>query len=129
MSEQDLAYCGLDCGSCPLYISTVNNDNELRAKTFQEWSRAYGDILSKMGLDALKMEDMSCSGCKPDGIRFKGCMSCSIRQCSREKDFSTCADCDNYEKCELLSDFYGFLIHQPAKKKLDKIRLINSDRH
>jgi hypothetical protein len=123
MMEQELAYCGLNCDACPLRISTVNNDDELRLKTFREWSQVYGEILSEMGLDALTPEDMSCSGCKSDGVRFKGCMNCPIRQCSLEKDFYTCADCSDYEKCEMLSGFYSHAIHQPAKKKLDKMRL------
>lgn len=126
IKEQELAYCGLNCRACPVYVSTANDDNELRQKTFQEWSRLYGEILSGMGLDALKPEDMNCRGCKSDGVHFKGCMSCPIRQCSREKNFSTCADCSDYEKCELLSGFYSSIIHQPAKEKLDKIRLSRS---
>ncbi|MGM9794578.1 MAG: DUF3795 domain-containing protein, partial [Candidatus Cryptobacteroides sp.] len=28
-----IGYCGLDCGQCDARIATVNNDDELRART------------------------------------------------------------------------------------------------
>ncbi|GEM_PF-1574542 len=32
-NNKNMAICGLDCGSCPAFIATKNNDSELRIKT------------------------------------------------------------------------------------------------
>ena len=32
-----IGYCGLDCGQCDARIATVNNDDELRARTAKLW--------------------------------------------------------------------------------------------
>lgn len=43
-----IGYCGLDCGQCDARIATVNNDDELRART--ENCGAGGTILTKSNL-------------------------------------------------------------------------------
>jgi len=40
MSDEMLAYCGLVCTDCNAYIAKQNDDDELRRKTAEEWSRA-----------------------------------------------------------------------------------------
>ena len=39
MMKQLIACCGLDCESCDARIATVRDDNELREKTAQLWSK------------------------------------------------------------------------------------------
>lgn len=123
MIEVELAYCGLDCKKCPVLIATANNDDALRQKTAEEWTRLYAEILAQAGIGALKAVDMNCSGCHSEAVHFVGCMKCPIRECSQAKGFRTCAHCNEYETCELLKGFYSMAPHQYAKDKLDKIRL------
>ena len=37
-----IAYCGLDCAACEARLATVNNDDELRIKVAEEWSKHNG---------------------------------------------------------------------------------------
>jgi hypothetical protein len=54
-----LAYCGLDCGGCGVYLATKNNDKAQRIKTAEEWSKQYGYTFSP--------EDINCGGCTSKG--------------------------------------------------------------
>ncbi len=123
MQEQELAYCGLSCVSCPIFIATANDDDELRRKTAQEWSKIYKEILGTLGMDEPKPEDMNCRGCKSESDHFKGCTSCPIRKCCREKSLTTCAGCSDYEACDTLNGFYSIIQHRQAKDNLDRIRM------
>ncbi len=37
-----IAYCELDCETCEARLATVNNDNKLRIKVAEEWSKLNG---------------------------------------------------------------------------------------
>ncbi len=116
MSESELAYCGLDCAECPVFIATVNDDNGLRQKTAEEWGKLYSEYIGKNGLS---VQDMNCRGCRSD-IQFIGCTNCPIRQCCHGKSLATCAGCEEYEICEMLN---GFFTSAPqAKERLDRVR-------
>lgn len=116
MSDLELAYCGLDCTECPVFIATMNDDNELRQKTAEEWGKLYSEYIGQKDLSA---GDMTCRGCRSD-IRFIGCANCPIRACCNGKSLVTCADCDEYETCGMIN---GFFTSAPqAKERLNKIR-------
>ena len=118
MSVVLMGYCGLDCGACPVFIAKKNDDDELRLKTAQEWSELYADYLGKEGLTK---EDINCSGCCSHGDVFVGCAICPIRKCCSDNQLTTCAQCDQYNSCEMLKGFYSVPEHQPAKTNLDKM--------
>lgn len=118
-----LAFCGIDCEKCPVRIATSKNDDRLRQETAKEWSNLYAEILESFGIHSLNVKDMNCCGCRLDHGLFIGCASCSIRKCSQDKGFTTCASCDDYESCNMLNAFYSFKIHQSAKDNLEKIRM------
>jgi hypothetical protein len=122
MKESDLAYCGLSCNKCPVFIATANDDNALRLRTAREWSQHYSEILESVGIGKLKPEDINCEGCRSEGTHFFGCKNCSIRPCCQKKNLVACAGCPEYESCDMLKSFFSFEAHYPAKKNLDKIR-------
>lgn len=122
IEKQKIAYCGLNCAECLIFIATVNDDYLLRQKIAQEWSGLYGEYLNEQGIHGFKPEEMSCRGCQSDNGRFLGCAVCVIRKCCQEKKLESCAYCREYEKCEVLNGFYSFQEHKPAKDNLDKIR-------
>jgi hypothetical protein len=107
-----IAYCGLDCSKCGAFLATQSNDDALRAKTAEEWSKAYGvDI---------KPEKINCTGCQSDGVKFDYCENtCEIRKCAHERKVGTCADCGDYA-CEKLGEF--FKMAPNAKESLDSLR-------
>jgi hypothetical protein len=118
MEKIPLAYCGLDCSTCPVFIATANNDVNLKLKTADEWSKLYSEYTGKK---ELSLEDMNCQGCKSsNNTLFVGCINCPIRKCSMAKNRISCADCAEYESCEMLNGF--FTTAPQAKDNLDAIR-------
>jgi hypothetical protein len=104
--KKNIVYCGLDCAQCPIYIATKNNDEELRKQTAEEWN--------------LDVDDLFCDMCNTDGGRLASfCLNCPIRDCARDNEFSTCAECPDYP-CEKLAEPHEKYPQQ--KENLDAIR-------
>ncbi len=112
-----IAYCGLTCHSCPIYLATREQDEEKRYKMrvdiAQQIKKHYGQ--------ECKPEDVTdCDGCKIETERlFSGSKKCQIRKCARRKGVENCAYCDEYV-CESLEKL--FTTEPDAKKRLDKIK-------
>ena len=112
-----IAYCGLTCHTCPIYLATREKNDEkkhkMRIEIAQEIKKIYGQDC--------KAEDVTdCDGCKTESGRlYSGCRQCEIRKCAREKSIENCAHCDKYA-CEKLEKF--FTTDPEAKKRLDTIR-------
>lgn len=97
-----IAYCGLDCEKCDARIATIDDDDALREKTAQLWSR-----LNNAPITA---EMIDCMGCRTDGVKTPYCESmCPIRKCARGKGFSTCRDCPELESCPTVETVIGHL--------------------
>ncbi|MBQ5998888.1 MAG: DUF3795 domain-containing protein [Treponema sp.] len=95
-----IACCGLDCRKCDAYIATMNNDESLRKKTAELWSKLNGVEITP--------EMINCTGCRMDGPKTPFCASmCQIRQCTISKMFKTCGSCTSMESCEKLSMITG----------------------
>ena len=90
-----IAYCGLDCKKCDAYLATIHDDQALREKTAKLWAELnHAPILP---------EHINCEGCRMDGIKTVYCDSlCRIRQCALEKGVTTCGDCQDLEKCQMV---------------------------
>jgi hypothetical protein len=72
------AFCGLYCGSCPLYLSSI------------------------------KAEDPSkvvCLGCKSDKLA-EHCLKCAIKDCASAKNLNSCGQCGQFP-CEKTKQFHG----------------------
>lgn len=88
-----IAYCGLDCEKCDAYLATVRNDQVLREKTAELWS--------KLNNTTILPEHIHCLGCRADGVKTVFCQSlCGIRQCAIKKGVETCGACADLEKCK-----------------------------
>ena len=87
-----IACCGLDCEKCDAYLATKNNDDALRRKTAEEWSR--------LNSVTILPEHINCEGCRTEGVKTYYCSElCPIRKCAREKQFSTCGSCPELDSC------------------------------
>lgn len=107
-----ISICGIDCGACPAYIATQNNDQEKRVETAAEWS--------KMFKADIKPNDVNCNGCTfQSGKLFHHCAVCEIRACGMDRGLVNCAHCEDYT-CERLDGF--FKMAPEAKSNLDRIR-------
>ena len=88
-----IAYCGLDCANCDAYKATINNDEALRIKTAELWS--------KWNQVTILPSDINCLGCLGDGIKTPFCANyCQIRICARNKDLKNCGSCLELDTCE-----------------------------
>lgn len=98
--------CGISCGDCVLGNGTVAETAEKLKQFIQmygvaEWAPLVpgGSEVDFKGLDQSLdwiQTYTSCPGCEQNG----GPPNCSIRSCSREKNFDLCSKCSELEKCE-----------------------------
>lgn len=87
-----IAFCGLDCEKCDARIATMNNDDSLRRKTAELWSRLNGaEITADM---------INCEGCRVGVLKTPFCGSlCQIRQCALKREVETCGSCPEMNSC------------------------------
>lgn len=93
-----IAYCGLDCSKCDIFVATENNDRDKIVSTLNQWK-------SEIGLDYKESDLNGCKGCKSDMI-LSYCSNCDIEKCAISKEISTCSECPDY-KCDRIKKFYG----------------------
>jgi len=112
-----VAYCGLVCQTCPIYLATRNDDKEAQAGARAEIARLCNEHYGT----TYRPEDITdCEGCRTESGRlFAPCRDCLIRRCARGKGVQTCADCGEYA-CERLEAF--FATEPAAKTRLDQRR-------
>lgn len=115
--NEEIAYCGLVCHSCAIYLATREQDEDKRYKMriniAQQIKKHYGQ--------ECKPEDVTdCDGCKVEtGRLFSGCRKCQIRKCAKEKDIENCAHCDVFP-CEELEKL--FTADPGARERLEQIK-------
>lgn len=91
-----IAYCGLDCEKCDARIATLNNDNDLREKTAELWTKLNGAKITA--------EMINCVGCRVDGAKTPFCDAiCHIRKCAVCRKLTTCGNCDKMNRCDRLA--------------------------
>jgi hypothetical protein len=115
--DKMIAYCGLSCRTCPIYLVTREKNKEKQKEKRQEIVRL---LKTHYGLE-YKLEDITdCDGCTSGtGRLFSMCKNCLIRKCAREKKLENCAYCEEYA-CKTLEEFF---VREPsAKERLEKIR-------
>lgn len=88
-----IAYCGLNCEDCDARKATLHNDDELREKTAELWTKLNGVEITK--------EMINCMGCRADGVKTPYCESlCAIRKCAVTRGIPTCGACSELTNCE-----------------------------
>jgi hypothetical protein len=111
-----IAYCGLDCDTCPIHFATLEQDEHkqqtMRAEIAQICTEQYG-----MNLQAQDITD--CDGCRTGVRLFSGCASCVLRKCAMGKKLESCAFCDEYT-CENLQKH--FEMDLAARIRLEELR-------
>jgi hypothetical protein len=112
-----MAYCGLTCNSCPIYLATLEEDtyqqHSMREKIAEQCSTYYD-----MNLQAEDISD--CDGCRAGtGRLFSGCTLCEIRKCAIRKNTESCAFCSEYA-CAILKRHFS--LDPGAEIRLEQIR-------
>ena len=112
MSEDMLAYCGLNCTECPAYKVKQTGDEKLLAETVEKWNSPEYPVTA---------EDIPCDGCKTaSGEHFKFCATCPVRNCAGKRGVMTCAHCDDYG-CDIMEGFLS-KAGDDLRKRLAAIR-------
>lgn len=107
-----LGYCGLDCSKCEAFIATANNDNSLRAKVAEEWTKAYQK--------QIEPEDINCTGCRSNGVKIHYCQClCEVRKCATGRELENCAQCQEFP-CDSLTPI--FKMAPQAESNLQSLR-------
>ena len=107
-----IAYCGLICDKCPVYLATIKNDHQERARVARQWSASYGWNLTP--------EDINCDGCLAvEGRLFGYCQDCEVRNCGNSKNLENCAPCPDYH-CTKLEGIWS--LNPLGRKVLDRLR-------
>ena len=96
MTEPMIAYCGLVCTGCPLFIAAGSNDKEKARVVVLLLKREYG-------IDAA-IEDIYCDGCRAEGRLYAGCARCEIRPCAIARGVATCGRCADFP-CPTIETF------------------------
>jgi hypothetical protein len=117
MNESQIAYCGLDCSTCPIHLATLEPDaakqHAMRESLANECFEHYG-----MKLQPEQVND--CDGClAKTGRLFSSCLDCGIRKCASAKELENCAFCEDYA-CAKLEEM--FRSDPEARVRLEKIR-------
>lgn len=111
-----IAYCGLNCVKCPIYLATKELNRAKRIEMRKDIFEQHG---KDWGIKDIK-DIIDCDGCLVEGGRQgTGCKKCQIRKCAREKGIENCAHCSEYA-CEKLKEFFNFDVD--ARKRLDAIK-------
>jgi hypothetical protein len=112
-----IAYCGLNCAGCPIFLATVEPDVQKQKGMRIEIARLCRE---HYGME-IRVEDVTdCDGCHSEtGRLFSACVKCEIRSCARERKLESCAYCADYG-CQKLQKL--FATDASAKPRLEELR-------
>jgi hypothetical protein len=112
MADKLISCCGLVCSDCGAFKATAADDDAMRAKVSEEWSKSYSVQIPP--------ESINCTGCTSDGVKFQYAENkCEIRKCAVGRNLHTCAECGDYA-CDKLGEFFKTV--PAAKENLDALR-------
>jgi hypothetical protein len=108
-----IAYCGIDCSTCPTYLATQSDDRHELERLAAMRRKNYGD-------PGITADSIICDGCTVCGRLSGTCAVCPIRNCAITRSLETCGQCDEYDSCGKLPMVHT---HVPeAKAVLDALR-------
>jgi hypothetical protein len=112
MMKAKMAFCGLLCYKCPIFVVTKTNNLKEKIKIAK--------VFSYPGRK-LTVKEVECYGCTEIGRKIlKGCDSCKIRACAIRKKVKNCGYCDQYP-CRRLDYFLLRAWQSGARERLDRI--------
>jgi len=95
--------CGLYCGVCAIYIAYRDNNSKLKERLVNLYKGGTPGKGILPNSETLSVEDIRCCGCLSDE-RFMHCRQCEIRNCTKEKGYTGCHECDDFP-CAFIDNF------------------------
>ena len=84
-----VGYCGLYCGACGIYQGRIKQAVE-----------SLRSVIGAYGFDKIMPELAKMFGECPGCIGGGGDPNCAVRECAKQKAYTTCAECAEMERCE-----------------------------
>ncbi len=120
--QELLAFCGLNCTSCPIHLATLEPDDARRLSMRQEIARLCRE---QYGMEVQIQDVTDCDGCTAGtGRLFFGCAKCEIRRCAVQRELASCGRCSDYA-CEKLRKH--FAADPSARDRLEILRSAGPD--
>lgn len=115
--NEALAYCGLVCQTCPIYLATREKNATERRRMRTAIARLCRE---HYGMEYTPEDISDCDGCRTENGRlFTACRSCAVRKCARQRGLENCAFCSEYV-CDRLEAIFN--MDPAARKRLDELR-------
>ncbi len=119
--ENQIGYCGIWCGSCPAGNGAVveltrRYEETVRKNQLEKWAPKDFDFKEFMKGFASLQKVSLCLGC----LRGGGNRACTIRKCAKEKNASSCNQCELLMTCrnfEALEKSHPSIRHDLLKTK------------
>ena len=116
-----MAFCGLDCSDCAVYVATKTGDDALR--------QAYAAHESARWKIQIEPSRLNCHGCKDLQPKSGFCATCEVRQCAMERKLENCASCNDFP-CAKLDRVHAAMVNvgkavngvAKARLNLDRLR-------
>ena len=113
----NMAYCGLMCNGCPIYLATREKNPDKQRDMRIEVARMCNELYQAQYTPG---DVTDCDGCRAEtGRLFPGCRKCGIRACASDRKLEHCGQCGGYP-CEPLEKM--FLTDPEIKTRLDALR-------
>ncbi len=95
--------CGLYCGVCAIYIAYRDNNQKFKERLVELYKGKIPGKGKLPGSEDMTTEDIKCHGCLSDTL-FLYCQKCKIRECTQEKGYKGCHECDDFP-CNYIENF------------------------
>jgi len=102
----NIASCGLNCGEYAAYKATQAGDEAKLSELAVKWGGDRG----------FTSQDMLCDGCTSDRV-YKGCTSCTVRNCAREQGVRVCSQYGEYACGKLEGIWKGYSLKTEDMKR------------
>jgi hypothetical protein len=100
--------CGLYCGVCAIYIADRDNNLKLKEKLVNLYKGGTPGKGTLPGSENLTTADIKCSGCLSDDV-FMYCKQCYIKDCTKEKGYTGCHQCNEFP-CHYITDDFPMAV-------------------
>ena len=98
-----VAPCGLYCGVCAIHIAGRDNNQKFKERLVKLYQSGVPGKGTLPNTENLTVDDIKCSGCLSED-KFMHCKQCEIRECTQEKGYEGCHQCDEFP-CEYIDNF------------------------
>ena len=98
-----LSPCGLYCGVCAIYIADRDNNLKFKQRLVDLYKGKVAGKGTLPGSETLCADDIRCNGCLSEN-RFMHCDQCDIRQCTTQKGYTGCHQCEEFP-CRHIDNF------------------------